>query len=85
MVYFSGIDIFSKCINYYPFEAKARLGLTNSACTSERTHFTITAINLLMLFKKITLRIIQNPQIQNGPLLIGKVDGTYSYLLALKV
>jgi hypothetical protein len=31
-----------------------------------------------------TLRIIQNPQIQNAASLIGKVGGTYSYLSALK-
>jgi hypothetical protein len=30
------------------------------------------------------LRIIRNPQIQNVAPLIGKVDGTYSYLSALK-
>jgi hypothetical protein len=30
-----------------------------------------------------TLRIIRNPQIQNAAS-IGKVDGTYSYLSALK-
>jgi hypothetical protein len=30
------------------------------------------------------LRIVQNPQIQNAASLTGKVDGTYSFSLALK-
>jgi hypothetical protein len=42
-------------VAYNPFESEARINIfKNSARTSKRTpHFTMTAINLLTLFKKI--------------------------------
>jgi hypothetical protein len=60
----------------------------NSVRTSKRTpHFTITKINWLTLVKEIiavTSRLIQDPEIQNAELLIGKAGGTYSCHSALK-
>jgi hypothetical protein len=52
----------------------------NPVRTSKRTpHFTITKINWLTLFKEkslFTVRITQNPQIQNAELLNVKEAGT---------
>jgi hypothetical protein len=59
----------------------------NSVLTSKRTHFTITKINWLTLVKEIiavTSRLIQDPEIQNAELLIGKAGDTYSCHSALK-
>jgi hypothetical protein len=59
----------------------------NSVRTSKRTpHFTITKINWLMLFKEIILVYAESHTkhtIQTASF-IGKVDGTYIYLSALK-
>jgi hypothetical protein len=61
----------------------------NSVRTSKRTpHFTITRINLLTLLKKINPvheeKYTRSTSKKNAASLIGKIDGTYRYLSALK-
>jgi hypothetical protein len=58
---------------------------TNYEVTNHYAHFTITAINLLTLFKKLipVYAEIRHSQIQNAASLNGTVDGTHSYLSAL--
>jgi hypothetical protein len=59
--------------------------LKNSASTSPR--FTVSAVNLMTQFKKIIPVYAETrtkPTNKNAASLIGKVDGIYSYISALK-
>jgi hypothetical protein len=62
--------------------------LKNSARASKRTpHFTITAIDLLTMFKEMIPVYAENntkPTNTERDVMTGKADGIYSYLLALK-